>query len=70
MNEVAMREFLNMKPFEPFLVVMSSGDKHLVKHPENALLTKTRLFVSNPENDTVAICALLHVAAVETQQTA
>ncbi len=70
MNEANMRQFLNVKPFEPFVVVMSSGDRHLVKHPENALLTKTKLVISNPEDDTLAICALLHVACVETQQPA
>lgn len=70
MNEANMRQFLNTKPFEAFVVVMSSGDRHLVKHPENALLTKTKLVIANPENDTIAICALLHIASVETQQTA
>jgi hypothetical protein len=70
MNEAAMREFLKATPFEPFVVVMSSGDRHLVKHPENALLTKTRIYIANPEDDTVAVCALLHVATVETQQIA
>ena len=70
MNEANMRQFLNVRPFEPFVVVMSSGDRHVVKHPENALLTKTKIVIANPENDTLAICALLHVATVETQQTA
>ncbi len=70
MNEANMRQFLNTKPFEPFLVVMSGGDRHLVKHPENALLTKTKMVIANPEDDTLAICALLHVASVETQPAA
>ena len=65
-----MRQFLNVKPFEPFVVVMSSGDRHLVSHPENALLTKTKIVIANPEEDSLTICALLHVAAVQTQQRA
>jgi len=70
MNELAMRQFLSLKPFEPFTVVTSSGDRYLVKYPENALLTKTKIVIVNPEDDTIAICALLHVASVQTQQAA
>ena len=70
MNEHTMRQFLNRKPFEPFTVVMSSGDRHLVSHPENAILTKTKIVIAIPEEDSFAICALLHVVAVETQQPA
>lgn len=70
MNEANMREFLNAKPFEPFRVVMSSGQSHLVKHPENVVLTKTKIVIVDPELDSVAICALLHVTSVETQQAA
>ena len=70
MNEANMREFLNAKPFEPFRVVMSSGQTHLVKLPENAVLTKTKIVIVDPELDSVAICALLHVTSVQTQQAA
>ena len=70
MNEVAMRQFLNSKPFEPFVVIMSSGQRYEVRHPENAVLTKTKIVIIDPELDTVSICALLHVASVETQQPA
>jgi hypothetical protein len=70
MNEANMRQFLIAKPFEPFMVVMSSGKTHWVKHPENAVLTKTKLVIVDPEQDLVIICALLHISSVETQQTA
>jgi len=69
-NEQSMRLFLNAKPFEPFVVVMSSGQRYEVRHPENAVLTKTKIVIIDPEADTVAICGLLHVATVATQQTA
>ena len=64
MNEVTMRQFLKAQPFEPFSVVMSSGQTYAVRHPENVVLTKTKLVIVNPEEDTVAICALLHVSTV------
>ena len=70
MNEQSMRLFLNAKPFEPFVVVMSSGQRYEVRHPENCNLTKTKIVIVDHDKDTVAICALLHVAAVETPQNA
>lgn len=70
MNEANIREFLTTKPVEPFRVVMSSGKSHMVKHPENVVLTKTKLVIVDPELDNVSICALLHITSVETQQTA
>ena len=47
---------------------MSSGQSHLVKHPENVVLTKTKIVIVDPELDSVAVCALLHVTSVEMQQ--
>ena len=70
MNEQSMRLFLNAKPFETFVVVMSSGQRYEVRHPENVLLSKSKIVIMDPDEDTVAICGLLHVATVETQQTA
>ncbi|MDZ4851623.1 MAG: hypothetical protein SGI77_20225 [Pirellulaceae bacterium] len=70
MNEQSMRHFLNVMPFEPFVVVLSSGQRYEVRHPENVLLSKTKIVIMNPDADTVAVCGLLHVATVETQQTA
>jgi hypothetical protein len=34
MNAEAIREMLGRRPFEPFEVIMSGGERHLVKHPE------------------------------------
>lgn len=70
MNEANTREFLTTKPFEPFRVVMSCGKTHLVKHPENVVLTKTKLVIADPDLDNVSICDLLHITSVETQHTA
>lgn len=70
MNEASMRQFLDIKPFEPFIVVLSSGQRYEVRHPENVVLTKTKIVIVDPDDDTVAICALLHVASVETKQAA
>ena len=34
MNADAIREFLHREPFEPFVIRMSNGETHEVRHPE------------------------------------
>ena len=69
MTVQTFRNLLAARPFEPFRVVMSSGEKYEVRHPEMAFLTKTNLFVGVDVEDSIPadfrICSLLHVATVE-----
>jgi hypothetical protein len=64
------RDLLARRPFEPFRVVMSSGERYDVRHPEMAWLTRSTLYVGTgrveagvPEEATM--CSLLHIASVE-----
>lgn len=63
------RELLTQRPFKPFRLVMSSGQKYDVRHPEMAFLTRTSILVGVDESDGLPggfkICSLLHVTAVE-----
>ncbi len=64
------RELLSRRPFQPFRLVMSSGQTHEVRHPKIALLTRTDMLVGIGDTDEGApaefkICSLLHVTAVE-----
>ena len=64
------RHLLNVRPFKPFRVVMSSGESYDVRHPEVAWLLKNDLLVGvDIEDDGMPaefrICPLLHVATVE-----
>lgn len=70
MNSETFHELLRRRPFEPFLVRLSNGESHPVRHPELALVTKSKLVIAEPETDRVVICALLHIASVETGQAA
>ncbi len=65
MNEKNMREFLNKRPFLPLKITLSSGQVVTVEHPENVLVTKTKLVVVYPQDDIVSVSPLLHVANVE-----
>lgn len=64
------QELLRQRPFQPFRLVMSSGQTYDVRHPEMALLTRTDLLVGIDAADdgvpaAFKICSLLHVTAVE-----
>lgn len=70
MTVQTFRELLTRRPFQPFQLVMSSGQTYEVRHPEVALLTRTSILVGVDESDDgipaeFKICSLLHVTAVE-----
>jgi hypothetical protein len=69
MNHEAMQELLRRQPFEPFEIRLTNGEKYEIRHPEMALLLKTRIIIAQPDDRTV-ICPLLHIASVETRQSA
>lgn len=64
------RDLLGQQPFKPFRLVMSSGEKYDVRHPEMAMLTRTSMLVGTDIADDgvpaeFKICSLLHVATIE-----
>ena len=64
------RKLLAKRPFQPFRVVMSSGERYEVRHPEMALLTRTTLYIGTADQDEdipedAEFCSLLHITAVE-----
>lgn len=69
MNAEVIRERLRQtpfEPFEPFEVVSSAGQVHLVKHPEFAILLPSRMVITDPTEDRVAIISLIHIAELRT----
>lgn len=65
-----LKELLGRRPFEPFRVVASSGQRYVIRHPENAILHKSGLVVAYGGTngslpDSYADLALLHITAVE-----
>ena len=69
MNHEAMQELLRRQPFEPFQISLTNGEKYEVRLPEMALLLRSRIIIAIPD-DRTAICPLLHIARVETLQSA
>lgn len=71
MTADTFREILKRTPFEPFRVVMSSGESYNIMHPEMAFVTGKALILalpdkSAPEGERLAFCSYLHIAHVET----
>jgi hypothetical protein len=70
MTADTFREILKRTPFEPFRVVMSSGESYNVMHPEMAFVTARTLVLAlpeptQPEGERLAFCSYLHIAHVE-----
>ncbi len=69
MTVQTFRDLLRKKPFNPFRLVMSSGQSYEVRQPEMAFLTRTDIVVGVDAEDGIPanfkICSLLHVTAVE-----
>jgi hypothetical protein len=70
MNPETIRAFLRREPFEPFIIRMSNGEVHEVRHPECAIVMKTKVILGDPEEDRSASCALIHINTVEPLQAA
>jgi len=65
-----IKRLLDERPFTPFRIVMSSGDRYDVRHPEQAFVTKARIYVGlRPDMKGIPedseICSVLHIASVE-----
>ena len=70
MTVQTFRDLLTRRPFQPFRLVMSSGQTHEVRHPEMAFLTKSDILVGvDDAGDGIPaefhICSLLHVTTIE-----
>jgi uncharacterized protein (DUF302 family) len=61
MNAETLQELLGRAPFEPFELITSAGERLVVKHPEFALLLPSRIVVTDPVADRVAVVSLIHL---------
>ncbi len=61
-----IREKLAREPFQPFRILITSGDTFIVRNPALVVVMRSELFIARPNSDRHAFIPLLHVAAVET----
>jgi hypothetical protein len=51
MNADTIRDYIRREPFEPFVIRMSNGEVHEIRHPECALVMRTKMIVYYPDDD-------------------
>ncbi len=76
MTAATLRELIRAAPFVPFEVILSSGDRYVVDHPEMIFLLKERALIALPpfdEDESLAIkyvtISYLHIAAARPFET-
>jgi len=65
MRQEDLRDLLHRDPFEPFRVVMTSGESYNVTNPGLAVLLRSDLFLALDDGDRWTFCPYLHIAGVE-----
>lgn len=60
-----IREMLTREPFEPIRLNLSSGESHIIRDPDLAVVLKSEVFLAHPNSDRHTFIPLLHVASVE-----
>jgi hypothetical protein len=65
MKAEEIKELLRREPFEPFRILLTSGDAYNITDPNSVALGLRRLFIAFTHADRWAACPYLHVAAVE-----
>jgi hypothetical protein len=66
MNADALRRLLTEQPFEPMDVILSSGHVFHIKHPENVIVMKNTLVVTDPRKRHRT--SLIHIVAVRRRE--
>ena len=59
------RELLHRQPFEPFTIVMTSGERYLVENPDNVAVSDTRISLFPPRTERWILIRLNQVASIE-----
>jgi len=68
MNAETIKDYLRREPFEPFVIRMSDGEVHEIRHPECAFVMKSKMIVYYPDDDRSVTCSLVHINSIETLQ--
>ncbi len=65
-----IEELLSKLPFEPFRIVISSGDKYAVSNPHNVAIGKSKLSYFFPRSDHWVFIRLNQITAIESLKSA
>jgi hypothetical protein len=70
MNAETIREWIDRRPFQSFVVHLAGGETHQIRHPENVILMRSTVAIAYPDTDRVAICSLPLITSIDTLQPA
>jgi hypothetical protein len=70
MRHHELYEALHEQPFEPFRIVLTTGESHVIRHPDFAWLTRTSVLIGRSSErhdvpDRFNRYDLLHVVGIE-----
>jgi hypothetical protein len=65
MTRDVLTEFIRRRPFEPFEITLSTGEKKVVEHPELAGLARTTLWLFTPQDDRQLTITLHHIVSAQ-----
>jgi hypothetical protein len=72
MRAEEFQELFNIRPFTPFTIFLTDGVVYEIRHPEQAVLTRSALHIkmtaveNNLRMTKLIRCALIHIVRVET----
>ena len=61
----SIRELKDREPFEPFRIVIGSGDKYVIENAGNLVEMRMRFCYVNPRTDRFVFIRMNQIAAVE-----
>jgi hypothetical protein len=60
-----IRELLSHDPFQPFRLVLTSGDRYPVRNPSLVVVMQSQIFIAEPKSDQFHLLRISQIAAVE-----
>jgi hypothetical protein len=60
-----IRELKDQTPFDPFLIVMASGDKYLIERGDNLVEMRTQYFYASPVTDKFVFLRMNQIVGIE-----
>jgi hypothetical protein len=65
-----IRELPDRAPFQPFRIVLTSGDRYEVTYPHRITVMETQIFYCWPRSDRFSFIRVNQIASVDMLQTA
>jgi len=63
-----LHEMLDREPFQPFRIVLTSGDRFEIENPHLVAVGRTQVTIYPPRSDRFAMLRLNQIAAIESAQ--